>query len=64
MDPVNATPEDGISDAQANGLAELLGGLDRPYPTGGIAHLSFTEAGDLIVKLRAELLALNGKDSR
>jgi hypothetical protein len=64
VDPVNATPEDGISDAQASGLAELLDGLDRSYPPGGIKRLSFNEAADLISKLRAELLSIQGKASQ
>ena len=62
VDPMTATPDDGISDHQRNGIAELLGKLDRPYPPGGIDGLSFTGAGDLIVKLRAEVLALPRED--
>ena len=57
IDPMTATSDDGLSDHQRNGIAELLGKLDRSYPPGGIDGLSFTGAGDLIIKLRAELKA-------
>ena len=64
VDPMTATPDDGISENQANGIAELLGKLDRPYPPGGIDSLSFTGAGDLIAELRAEVLALPERTDR
>jgi hypothetical protein len=53
-----------IIDKQVAGIAALLGKLDRPFPDGGIAHLTFEQAGDLIMSLRAGLPATPEHDGR
>ena len=51
------TLADGKStETQGTAIRIMHGDLGRPCPE--LADLSFTEAGDLIIKLRAELLAL------
>jgi len=46
-----------ITRYQERGIAELLSRLGRPVPDGGIAHLTFIEAGDLLMELHGELFA-------
>jgi hypothetical protein len=53
-----------ISDAQFGGICALLGNLDRSLPSGGVAHLTVDEAGDLIMSLRAEMPATPERDGR
>ncbi len=63
VDPLTATPSDGISENQATAIRIMHGDLGRACPE--LISLSFTEAGDLIIKLRAEVLALEeGTETR
>lgn len=48
-----------ITKTQAEAIRVLHGKLDRPLPE--IAHYTFEEAGDLIIALRDEVLALDGE---
>jgi hypothetical protein len=60
-DPVTG-PVRMITQAQAAGLRVLHGQLGRACPE--LTGLTFGEAGDLIVSLRAELLSAEGMPDR
>lgn len=56
---MNALPTPAtITYFQAQAIREMHGKLGRDCPE--IAHLTYEQAGDLIIELRAELQALEG----